>query len=167
VLAQFPVEAGYFNKKEAIIPDCPLKMTIFGPTRIVREDRVFEKLLNSYIKELPGMPKSIVKCELINNFFALRGSDIAEPGTKPTRATKPRRKNAPVVVTDDSKITGPMRLRSYYAVADYKDAKTRFSFSEGAVVQVLQKDSSGKRLCVGLHYIVSESSTCYNNANVL
>jgi hypothetical protein len=85
VLAQFPVEAGYFNKKEAIIPDCPLKMTIFGPTRIVREDRVFEKLLNSYIKELPGMPKSIVKCELINNFFALRGSDIAEPGTKPTR----------------------------------------------------------------------------------
>jgi hypothetical protein len=99
VLAQFPVEAGYFNKKEAIIPDCPLKMTIFGPTRIVREDRVFEKLLNSYIKELPGMPKSIVKCELINNFFALRGSDIAEPGTKPTRATKPRRKNAPVVVS--------------------------------------------------------------------
>ena len=77
------MEAGYFAKKEAIIPDCPLKMTIFGPTRIVREDRVFEKLLNSYIKELPAMPASIIKCELIQKFFKLRISDMSEPGTAP------------------------------------------------------------------------------------
>ena len=86
-MAQFPVEAGYFNKKETIIPHCPLKMTIFGPSRVVREDRVFEKLLNSYIKELPGMPPSIVKCDIINNFFKLRTSDMSEPGEPKKRYT--------------------------------------------------------------------------------
>lgn len=79
------MEAGYFDKKEVVIPDCPLKMTIFGPSRVVREDRVFEKLLNSYIKELPGMPPSIVKCELLNKFFKLRQSDMSEPGKQESR----------------------------------------------------------------------------------
>lgn len=82
---QFPVEAGYFHKKEAVIPDCPLKMTIFGPSRIVREDRVFEKLLNSYIKELPALPASIVKCDILKKFFYLRPSDMSEPGTEQKR----------------------------------------------------------------------------------
>lgn len=85
LMAQFPVEAGYFDKKETVIPDCPLKMTIFGPSRIVQEDRVFEKLLNSYIKELPGMPPSIVKCDLLNKFFKLRPTDMSEPGKSPAR----------------------------------------------------------------------------------
>ena len=84
-MARFPVEAGYFNKKETVIPHCPLKMTIFGPSRVVREDRVFEKLLNSYIKELPGMPPSIVKCDIITNFFKLRTSDMSEPGESKKR----------------------------------------------------------------------------------
>lgn len=82
---------------------------------------------------------------------------------------KRRRKSAPIVVSkyisqyivflqlwlnfstfftphlaDDSKITGPMRLRSYYAVAAYNDSKTKFSFAEGAVIQVLKKDASGE-----------------------
>lgn len=37
-----------------------------------------------------------------------------------------------------------MRLRSYYAVAAYNDSKTKFSFAEGAVIQVLKKDASGE-----------------------
>ena len=48
-------------------------------------------------------------------------------------------------VADDSTISGPMKLRSYYAVAEYSDAKSKFSFPEGAVVQVLQKDASGRQ----------------------
>ena len=51
---------------------------------------------------------------------------------------------AMVYVAADSSITGPMRLRSYYAVACYSDSKTKFSFAEGAVLQVLQKDPSGE-----------------------
>ena len=82
---QFPVEAGYFDKKEVLIPSCPLKMTIFGPSRVVREDRIFEKLLNSYVKELPAMPASIIKSELIRKFFQLRPSDMSEPGAPPKR----------------------------------------------------------------------------------
>ena len=48
---------------------------------------------------------------------------------------------------DDSVISGPMRLKSYYAVATYSDSKSKFSFSEGAVIQVMQKDASGKTPC--------------------
>lgn len=80
LVARFPVEAGYFKKSDTVIPDCPLKQTIFGPSRVIREDRVFEKLLNSYLKELPGLPASIVKCDLIKNFYTLRGGDMSEPG---------------------------------------------------------------------------------------
>ncbi|CAI8044018.1 Neutrophil cytosol factor 1, partial [Geodia barretti] len=144
LVAQFPVEAGYFNKKEAVIPSCPLKMTIFGPSRVVREDRIFERLLNSYIKELPSMPASIVKSDIIKKFFQLRTSDMSEPGQAPkTSNNKKRKKSEPIKMTADSSITGPMRLRSYYAVACYSDSKTKFSFAEGAVLQVLQKDPSG------------------------
>ena len=50
---------------------------------------------------------------------------------------------SPTLSADDSKITGPMSLRSYYAVTPYTDPKTKFSFAEGAVIQVLQKDTSG------------------------
>ena len=83
LVSQFPVEAGYFSKSDMVIPDCPLKQTIFGPSRVISNDRVFEKLLNSYFKEIPGLPTSIIKCNLISNFFALRGSDMSEPGKPP------------------------------------------------------------------------------------
>ena len=48
------------------------------------------------------------------------------------------------VTGENSIITGPMKLRSYYAVASYSDQKSKFSFSEGTLLQLLQKDSSGK-----------------------
>ena len=37
-----------------------------------------------------------------------------------------------------------MSLKSYYAVASYKDKKGGFSFNEGDVIQVIQKDPSGQ-----------------------
>ena len=46
-------------------------------------------------------------------------------------------------IADDSLISGPLALKSYYTVADYMDKKTKFSFKEGATVQVIQKDASG------------------------
>ena len=49
----------------------------------------------------------------------------------------------PSSLTDDSTITGPIRLKSYYTIATYSDPKTEFRLSEGAVVSVLQKDASG------------------------
>ena len=45
---------------------------------------------------------------------------------------------------DDSLITGPLALKSYYTVADFSDKKTKFNFKEGATVQVIQKDPSGE-----------------------
>lgn len=42
-------------------------------------------------------------------------------------------------------ITGPISLKSYYTVADFSDKKTKFSFKEGATVQVIQKDPSGEK----------------------
>lgn len=44
---------------------------------------------------------------------------------------------------ETSTITGPMTLKSYYAVSSYKDKKSLFSFNEGDVVQLMQKDPSG------------------------
>ena len=57
---------------------------------------------------------------------------------------------------EGSTITGPMKLRSYYAVASYSDQKSKFSFSEGALLQLLQKDSSGK---YALNFVPSRSTT--------
>ena len=57
---------------------------------------------------------------------------------------------------EDSTIMGPMKLRSYYAVASYSDQKSKFSFSEGALLQLLQKDSSGK---YALNFVPSRSTT--------
>lgn len=49
-------------------------------------------------------------------------------------------------------ITGPLSLKSYYTVADFTDKKTKFSFKEGATVQVIQKDPGGEfyaiKLCI-------------------
>lgn len=44
----------------------------------------------------------------------------------------------------DSTISGPVKLRSYYAVASYSDQKSKFAFSEGTILQLLQKDPSGE-----------------------
>ena len=44
----------------------------------------------------------------------------------------------------DSTISGPVKLRSYYAVASYSDQKSKFNFSEGTILQLLQKDPSGE-----------------------
>ena len=82
MLARFPLEAGYFKKEERKIPDCPVKQTVFGPQRAIRDDRSFEKLLNSYIKELPALPAAIVKSDLVNGFFSLRATDLDVPEEK-------------------------------------------------------------------------------------
>lgn len=79
MMSKYPVEAGYFKEDERRIPECPVKQTIFGPSRVVSGDRAFEKLLSSYVKELPGLPASIVKSDLMQKFFELRASDIGLP----------------------------------------------------------------------------------------
>ena len=55
----------------------------------------------------------------------------------------------------DSSISGPVRLRSYYVVADYKDTSNKFSIPEGTVVQVVQKDASGTKLFKAMQSIVT------------
>lgn len=80
--SRFRVESGYFNKSERVIPECPVRQSIFGPQRVVRDDGSFEKLLNSYFKELPALPASIVKSSFMENLFTLRATDICLPGQK-------------------------------------------------------------------------------------
>lgn len=81
-MSRFPVEAGYFSKSERVIPECPLKQTIFGPSRTINNDAAFERQLNSYIKALPGLPASIVKSSMVREFFRLRASDFVVPKKK-------------------------------------------------------------------------------------
>ena len=82
LMSRFPVEAGYIKKDERVIPECPVKQTIFGPSRVVNDDSSFGTLLNSYIKSLPALPASIVKSDLFQNFFILRASDISLPAQR-------------------------------------------------------------------------------------
>ena len=70
------MEAGYFKKSERVIPDCPIKQTIFGIQRSIRDDKSFEKLLNYYIKDIPALPAALVKSEHVTNFFSLKNSDL-------------------------------------------------------------------------------------------
>lgn len=76
------MEAGYFKKSERVIPDCPIKNTIFGIQRSVRDDKSFEKLLNFYMKDIPALPGALVKGELVTEFFSLRSSDLGSDTKK-------------------------------------------------------------------------------------
>ena len=86
------MEAGYFKKEERVIPDCPIKQTIFGITRAIRDDKSFEKLLNFYIKDIPALPGALVKSALVTDFFSLKSSDIGavEPEQKKKKKEKTR-----------------------------------------------------------------------------
>ena len=81
-MSTFPVEAGYFSEDDCCIPECPVKKGIFGPRRIVKDEKTFEKLLNMYVKEIPGLPASILKSELVKNLFSLRNTDFSLENTR-------------------------------------------------------------------------------------
>lgn len=80
LMNKFKVEAGYFKKEERVIPECPIRQTIFGPQRAIRDDKSFGRLLNFYIKEIPALPAALVKSDLVTEFFSLRASDLDAPG---------------------------------------------------------------------------------------
>ena len=72
-----------------------------------------------------------------------------------------------VCVADDSTITGPMALKSYYAVSSYKDKKGAFSFNEGDVIQVIQKDPSGGSVSQEYSVTAIEMNTHYQECVVV
>ena len=76
---KFKVEAGYFKKEERVIPECPIKQTIFGPTRAISNDKSFSRLLHYYLKEIPALPAAVVKSNIVTDFFSLKASDLADP----------------------------------------------------------------------------------------
>ena len=82
MMNKFKVEAGYFKKEDRMIPECPIKQTIFGPQRGIRDDKSFGMLLNYYIKSIPALPAALVKSDLVTNFFSLRASDLDSPDDK-------------------------------------------------------------------------------------
>ena len=69
------MEAGFFNSEEKVIPDCPVKKTIFGIQKSSSDENEFERQLNTYLKELPALPASIVKSEIVKHFFKMRPRD--------------------------------------------------------------------------------------------
>lgn len=79
---KFKVEAGYFKREEKVIPECPIKQTIFGPQRAIRDDKSFDRLLNIYLKEIPALPAAVVKSDLIIDFFSLKASDLNAPDSE-------------------------------------------------------------------------------------
>lgn len=74
-MTSFPVEAGYFNPDEKVIPTCPVKKSIFGVQKSSSDESEFERQLNAYLKELPTLPASIVKSEVVKRFFKMRSHD--------------------------------------------------------------------------------------------
>ena len=58
------------------------------------------------------------------------------------------------ITAENSTISGPLRLTSYYVVAPYNDPKTRFNLLLGATVQVMQKEPTGEfaSMVIGGHY---------------
>ncbi len=50
LINKFPVEAGYFNDKEKIIPNCPFKKTPFGIKQASNDEDRLGRLLNTYLK---------------------------------------------------------------------------------------------------------------------
>ena len=82
MMNKFKVESGYFKKEERVIPECPIKQTIFGPQRAIRDDKSFGRLLNHYLKEIPALPASVVKSDLVTNFFSLKASDLDAPNVE-------------------------------------------------------------------------------------
>jgi hypothetical protein len=79
---KFKVEAGYFKREERVIPECPIKQTIFGPQRAIRDDESFGRLLHHYLKRIPALPAALVKSELVTEFFSLKASDLDAPGVE-------------------------------------------------------------------------------------
>lgn len=79
MMNKFKVEAGYFKKEERVIPECPIKHTIFGVQRAIRDDKSFSRLLHYYLKEIPALPAAVVKSDLITNFFSLKATDLDTP----------------------------------------------------------------------------------------
>ncbi len=59
-----------------MIPDCPIKQSIFGPQRSISDDKSFERLLSFYLKAIPGLPGALVKSDLVTDFFSLKDSDF-------------------------------------------------------------------------------------------
>lgn len=78
---KFKVESGYFKKEERVIPECPIKQTIFGPTRAISNDKSFNRLLNYYLKDIPALPAAVVKSDLVTDFFSLKASDLDAPNS--------------------------------------------------------------------------------------
>lgn len=76
-----------------MIPDCPIKQSIFGPQRAISDDKSFERLLSFYIKAIPGLPGALVKSDLVTEFFSLRESDLGANDDK-KKSKKKGRNNA-------------------------------------------------------------------------
>ena len=74
----FPVEAGYFNSDDKVIPTCPVKRSLFGIQKSNSDEKVFQKELNKYLKSFPDLPDSIVKSEMVQRFFNMRSQDTGQ-----------------------------------------------------------------------------------------
>eukprot|EP00731_Ephydatia_muelleri_P023390 Em0015g973a len=142
LVAHFPVEAGFFNSEEKVIPDCPVKKTIFGIQKSSSDENEFERQLNTYLKELPALPASIVKSEIVKHFFKMRPRDREHDQQGQVKGHGNKKKGA-IEITENSTISGPLRLTSYYVVAPYSDPKTKFNLLLGSTVQVVQKEPTG------------------------
>ena len=51
-----------------------------------------------------------------------------------------------LITAENTAISGPLKLASYYVVAPYSDPKTKLNLLLGSTVQVVQKEASGERL---------------------
>ncbi|XP_011406585.1 PREDICTED: neutrophil cytosol factor 1-like isoform X1 [Amphimedon queenslandica] len=142
LLKQFPIEAGYFNEHERIIPDCPIKKTIFGVQRIQKNDSTFERHLKTYIKALPALPSRLVKSKDFISFFALHSCDMMLPAEK----KKNKKELNQCSFTSDGEISNPICLKACYCITDFKSSQNngqRLSLKSGSVVHIVQKDKSG------------------------
>ncbi|XP_076814130.1 SH3 and PX domain-containing protein 2B-like isoform X2 [Clavelina lepadiformis] len=134
LLEKFPVEGGQKDPSTRIIPYLPGK-TLFQ--RAASRDATMKRLgsITEYCDALTKLPSHISQCNILQNFFEMNSSDMANN----TKDNKSEEGPKPI-----SSISGPVEFESYVAVADYKsDAKTQLRLRAGESLEVVEKNENG------------------------
>lgn len=75
----FPVEAGYFNPADKAFEVCPVKKSFLGIQKSDQDETVFQKKLNKYLASFPTVPDSVIKSEIVQQFFSMNLKDRGHP----------------------------------------------------------------------------------------
>ncbi|KAM6970054.1 neutrophil cytosol factor 1 [Aplochiton taeniatus] len=144
LIDMFPIESGYIEKKDRIIPSLPAPRWLDSQ----KSTETRQGTLAEYCHALISLPPRISRCKLLCGFFRVRPEDENPP------ASHPIKRNETYVVSKDksssnaSEISGPIILESYRVIADYsKTSKHEIYLQTGEYVEIVEKSPNGWWFC--------------------